>query len=100
MVTPKLTQHQRLRFMSRTRGGVLPHVLGGGVSVLDGIFGDGAVVVCSATPLQRDALLGFARHSHSPWGAGRTWRERNGRMRLQSDEGPCSLPAVLHFILV
>lgn len=77
MLTPELAQ--RLRFISRTRRGVLPRVLGKGVSVLDGIFGDGTVVVCSAAPLQRDALLGFVHHSHPTWGAGRTWRERKSK---------------------
>lgn len=79
MLTPAPAQHQRLRFTSRTRRGTLPHVLGKGVSVLDGIFGDGTVVVCSTAPLQRDALLSFAHHAHPTRGAGRTWRERKSK---------------------
>lgn len=79
MLTPAPAQHQRLRFISRTRRGILPHVPGKGVSVLDGIFGDGTVVVCSAAPLQHDALLSFVHHSHPTWGAGRTWHERKSK---------------------
>lgn len=76
MLTAELAQRQRLRLTSRTRGGVLPGVLGKGVSVLDGIFGDGTVVVCAAAPLQRDALLRFVHHSQPPRGSRRTWQER------------------------
>lgn len=99
MVTPALAQRQRqrLRLISRTRRGLLPLVPGEGVSVLDGIFGDGTVVVCSAAPLQRDVLLGFVHHPHSTWGAGRTWSEGNEEKRLQSQEASCSLSAALHF---
>lgn len=95
MVTPELAQPQRLRVTSRTRRGLLPLVPGVGVSVLDAVFGDGTVVVCSAAPLQRDLLLGFVHHSHPTWGAGRTWSE--GNKRLQSQEASWSLSAALQF---
>lgn len=63
-----------------TCGGILPDILHEGVPVLDSIFGDGAVVVCSTAPLQRYTLVGFVYQSHPTRGAGRTWgEERNKR---------------------
>lgn len=55
-----------------TCSGILPEVLGEHVPVLDGIFGDGAVVVCSTAPLQRYTLVTFVYHSNSTWGTGGT----------------------------
>lgn len=95
MVTPAPAQRRRLRVVSRTRRGLLPLVPGEGVSVLDGVFGDGTVVVCSAAPLQRDFLLGLVHHSHPTWGTGGTWSE--GNKRLQSQEASWSLSAAFHF---